>query len=157
MVKLLHKLNLNYYVLSPTYACSCQILFQSDFKFCPCTRFGFGRCKASFLTLWEQTLCTSPKPSTAYLDGTTTVFNAKKKNLLSIFYLIKWSKKELPSTTLLSETWWPWRPPPPLVRNHAKTWQRRGRHRQKNIGGQLGLVHIDLTQRLIRKYIYHGK
>ena len=33
MVKLLHTLNLNYYVLSPTYARSCQILFWSGFKF----------------------------------------------------------------------------------------------------------------------------
>ncbi len=31
---------------------------------------------------------------------------------------------------LLSETWWPWCPPP-LIWNHAKTWRGRGTHRRK--------------------------
>jgi hypothetical protein len=32
MFKLLHKLNLNYYVVGPTYTCSCQIWFRSGFE-----------------------------------------------------------------------------------------------------------------------------
>ena len=32
MFKLSHKLNLNYYVLGPTNACSCQIWFRSGFE-----------------------------------------------------------------------------------------------------------------------------
>ncbi len=71
------KLNLNYYALNPTYACSCQIRFWSGFEFCRCTRFGFVRCEASFLTLREKTLCSCPKLSLAYSDGTTTIDDKK--------------------------------------------------------------------------------
>ena len=40
-------------------------------------RFGFGRCKASFLTLWAETLHTCPKLSLASLDGMTTSLHNK--------------------------------------------------------------------------------
>jgi len=54
------------------------------------------------------------------------------------------SERRLP-TTLLTQTWWPWRPPPlseiyPIGK--------------KNISVQLGLVRVDFTQRTIKKHVY---
>ena len=57
---------------------------------------------------------------------------------------------------LLSQTWWKWRPPP-LVRNHAKTWWGHGRHWRKNICGKPGLVRVDKMQRTIKKHVYSFK
>ncbi len=47
--------------------------------------------------------------------------------------------------------------PSPLVRNHVETWQGHGTHWQKNIGAQLGLVHINLMQWTIKKHVYSFK
>ena len=51
------------------------------------------------------------------------------------------------STTLLWETWWPWRPPPLLSEIMPKHDEDGGDIGEKNIGGQLGLVRVDLTKK----------
>ncbi len=113
------------------YACSCQFGL-GGFEFCRCARFGFGKCKASFLTLWEKTLRTCPKPSPANSDNTTTVLDNKTKIFFSqsIFCLIKCSRERTTSTRS-SRKHGDHGAPPPLVRNHAKTWWEQERHRQQ--------------------------
>ena len=141
--------------------CPCQIRFRSRVAKGAKHRAGFGRCEASFLTLWEETLHTCPKPSPATSDGTTTLLDDKTFNFFSLssYYLTKLAREQeamvwyLP---LLSQTWWQWRPPP-LVRNHAKTWWGHGRHWRKNICGKPGLVRVDKTQRTIKKHVYSFK
>jgi hypothetical protein len=96
------------------HACSCQIGFRKGFKFCRKIRFRKVQSIFSHF-LRKDTLHQS---KTVYgLFGRYDYSNRQEENifLLSIFYLIKnEAERELPSTMLLSETWWPWHPPPLL-------------------------------------------
>jgi hypothetical protein len=47
--------------------------------------------------------------------------------------------------------------PPPLVPNHAKTWQGMGGIGKNNIGGQPGLVRVDSKQLTKNMHVYSLK
>ncbi len=59
-------------------------------------------------------------------------------------------------TTLLTQTWWPWRPPP-LSKIMSKHDEDMGYIGKKNISVQLWLVRVDSTQRMIKKHVYSLK
>jgi hypothetical protein len=63
------------------------------------------------------------------------------------------SKRRLP-TTLLTQTWRPWCPPPLSKIMSKKHDEDMGYIGKKNISVQLWLVRVDLTQRMIKKHVY---
>ena len=65
------------------------------------------------------------------------------------------SERRLP-TMLLTQTWWPWRPPP-LSKIMSKHDEDMGYIGKKNISVQLWLVRVDSTQRMIKKHVYSLK
>ncbi len=159
MVKLSHKLNLNYYVLSPTYACSCQIWFQSGFEFqiLPLSKIRYRKVQSIFSHfVWKDTLHLSKTVSGLFvwydysiLDDKTKIFFAK----YLIFYLIKWIRERAvkyhaPLGNIVTMA-----PPPLLSKIMPKHDEDEGDIGERNIGGQLGLVRIDSTQQPIKKHI----
>ena len=77
---------------------------------------------------------------------------------LSFLYLTKLAREQEEATYHAPHANVVTMAPSPLVRNHVKTWQGHGMHWQKNISIiQLGLLHVDLTQRTIKKHIYSLK
>ena len=81
------------------------------------------------------------------LDNKTIFF------LLIIFYLKKLCRKKATKYHAPLGNMVTMALPPPFVQNHAKTWWGRGRHWQKNIGRQLGSVHVDSIQRPTKKHV----
>jgi hypothetical protein len=63
------------------------------------------------------------------------------------------SKRRLP-TTLLTQTWRPWCPPPLSKIMSKKHDEDMGYIGKKNISVQLWLVRVDSTQRMIKKHVY---
>jgi len=105
------------------------------------SRVGFGRCEASFHTLWEETLHTCPKPSPASSDRTTTLLDDKTITFFTKYFLFnKISQRVRGYLPRSSRKHGDHGALPPCPKNHVKTWRGHGMHRQKNIRVQLAGV-----------------